>query len=117
MVADTGYNPYTTVVAVKASRLKEHPEEIQKMAIALREAWGEYLKNPEPTNQFMQSLNKSMDLQTFQKSAAAQLPLIQVKGAQVGSMTKQRWQTLADQLFELKLIKNKIKADDLFKSF
>lgn len=114
LVSDTGYNPYTTVVAVKASRLKEHPEEVKAMVVALREAWSEYLKNPKTTNQHMQSLNKAMDMETFQKSAAAQVALIQVPGVPVGKMTTERWQTLVNQLSDLKLIKNKPQSPDLF---
>jgi NitT/TauT family transport system substrate-binding protein len=116
LVADTGYNPYTTVVAVKASRLKEKPDEVKKMLAALREAWGEYLKNPEPTNKHMASLNKAMDLQTFQKSAEAQLSLIDTKKAPLGSMTEERWQTLTQQLSDLKLIKTMPKPTELFQS-
>jgi NitT/TauT family transport system substrate-binding protein len=116
LVADTGYNPYTTVVAVKASRFKEHPEEVKKMVAALREAWGQYLANPQPTNQYMQSLNKMMDMETFQKSAAAQVPLIQVQGTALGHMEAARWQTLTQQLLDLKLIKSKPQASDLFQN-
>ncbi len=116
LVADTGYNPYTTVVAVKASRLKEKPEEVKAMVQALREAWTQYLKDPQPTNQHMASFNKAMDLETFQKSAKAQESLIQIKGTAVGSMTAERWQTLSQQLFDLKLIKSKAPAPELFQN-
>ena len=116
LVSETGYNPYTTVVAVKASRLKEHPEEVKKMVAALREAWGEYLKNPEPTNKYMATLNKAMDMQTFQKSAEAQFALIDTKKAPLGSMTEERWTTLVQQLSDLKLIKTMPKATELFQS-
>jgi NitT/TauT family transport system substrate-binding protein len=116
LVSETGYNPYTTVVAVKASRLKEHPEEVKKMVAALREAWGEYLKNPEPTNKHMATLNKAMDMQTFQKSAEAQFALIDTKEKPLGSMTTERWQTLVQQLSDLKLIKTMPKPTELFQS-
>ncbi len=116
LVADTGYNPYTTVVAVKTSRLKEHPEEVKKMVQALREAWTEYVKNPEPTNKHMATLNKAMDMETFQKSALAQKTLIQIPGTPIGSMTADRWQTLSQQLLDLKLIKTKPPVADLFQT-
>jgi len=116
LVADTGYNPYTTVVAVKASRLKSHPDEVKKMVVALREAWTEYLLNPQPTNLHMAGLNKAMDMETFQKSALAQKPLIQIPGTAIGSMTADRWQTLTQQLLDLKLIKTKPAPSELFQS-
>ncbi|MGZ5279470.1 MAG: ABC transporter substrate-binding protein, partial [Pseudobdellovibrionaceae bacterium] len=114
--ADTGYNPYTTVVAVRGSRLRANPDEVKKMVLALREAWTEYLLNPQPTNMHMAGLNKAMNMETFQKSALAQKPLIQVPGTAIGSMTADRWQTLVQQLLDLKLIKTKPAPAELFQT-
>jgi NitT/TauT family transport system substrate-binding protein len=114
LVADTGYNPYTTVLAVRSSRWKQHPEEVKKVVQAVRQGWAEYLKTPQSTNAQMAQINKAMDLATFQKSADVQKPLIEVKGHDLGSMTQERWETLVQQLMELKLIKNKLSAGDLF---
>jgi NitT/TauT family transport system substrate-binding protein len=116
LVSETGYNPYTTVVAVKTSRIQSHPEEIRKMVMALQAAWIEYLQNPEPTNLHMSTLNRAMDLETFQKSALAQKPLISVPGVPIGSMTADRWNTLTQQLLDLKLIKAKPAASALYLS-
>ncbi len=114
LVADAGYNPYTTVLAVRASDLKKNAEQVRKVVAAVRQGWSSYLKSPSATNKAMKSLNKAMSLETFQKSAEAQKPLIEVSGIALGSMTTERWQTLADQLLDLGLIKNKILAGDLF---
>ncbi len=116
LIADTGYNPYTTVLAVRASRWKQNPEEVRKVVSSVRQGWKDYLQNPQSTNLQMASLNKAMDLQTFQKSAELQKPLIQVKSGPLGQMTSERWQTLILQLMDLKLIKNKIHANDLFQN-
>jgi NitT/TauT family transport system substrate-binding protein len=119
LVADAGYNPYTTVLVTKASRLKSNPEEVGKMVAAVREGWTRYVKDPKKTNAFMQSLNKAMDLETFQDSAAAQVDLIQTaetKAKGLGVMSEERWKTLVDQLSELKLIRKKISPQDLFKN-
>lgn len=116
LIAETGYNPYTTVLAVRASRLKQNPDEVKKVVQAVRSGWSEYLKNPKATNELMAKINRSMDMETFQKSADVQKPLIQVKGVEIGTMTEERWQTLANQLLELKTIKNQLKATDLFQN-
>lgn len=116
LVADAGYNPYTTVLAVRASDLKKNPDRVQKFVSAVRQGWAQYLKDPGPTNREMSSINKAMSLETFQKSAEAQKPLIETGKAALGSMTTERWQTLSDQLQDLGLIKNKILAGDLFKN-
>jgi NitT/TauT family transport system substrate-binding protein len=117
LVAETGYNPYTTVLVTKASRIKSHPEEVQKMVNAVRDGWTVYLKDPLPTNNFMHTVNKSMDAETFRESAEAQKPLVQIKAEKIGVMTKARWEKLAEQLHDLKLIKTKPKAEDLYQNF
>lgn len=121
LVADAGYNPYATVLAVRASRLKERPDEVKKMVESVRKGWRGYLKDPRKTNALMSGLNKSIDPATFEKSAQAQAPLIQglipASPESIGSMKSERWQTLSDQLHEMKLIKNKVSVQDLFKNF
>ncbi|MEZ0392595.1 MAG: ABC transporter substrate-binding protein [Pseudobdellovibrionaceae bacterium] len=116
LVSDSGFNPYVTVLAVRSSALKENPEKFKKLVEALRQGWAQYLKDPKPTNQAMAKINRAMDMETFQKSAEVQKSLIQTKKAPLGSMTEERWKTLVDQLTEIKLIKNKIKASDLFQN-
>jgi NitT/TauT family transport system substrate-binding protein len=105
-ITDEGYNPYTTVVAVQKDLLRRDPAMVKAMFDTCREGWTTYLTNPGPTNQVIQKLNPSMDPVMLVESAKAQEPLIRGKGEQVGigSMTRDRWQTLANQLLDLKLI-------------
>jgi NitT/TauT family transport system substrate-binding protein len=115
MVAESGYNPYTTVLATTRENLQKNPNEVKKIVESVRAGWSAYLKNPEPTNAKMAQLNKAMDLPTFLASAQAQKPLIETKnGAKLGSMTLQRWQTLVAQLREINMIKTAVPADQLF---
>lgn len=116
LVADAGYNPYTTVLVTQADRWKEKPEEVKKVVAAVREGWSRYLKDPTATNAFMHGLNKSMDLDTFGESARAQTDLIQVPGRPLGEMSEGRWRNLVDQLSDLKLIKTKPEPSSLFVS-
>jgi NitT/TauT family transport system substrate-binding protein len=102
LVADTGYNPYTTVLVTHGNYLRAHPDVVQKVTQAVREGWVAYLADPAKTNEAMHKLNASMDMATFAESAAAQKPLIET--ADVGSMTLERWQTLCGQLAELKVV-------------
>jgi NitT/TauT family transport system substrate-binding protein len=58
-----------------------------------------------------------MDARTFVESAAAQKPLIETEETKrlgLGAMTKQRWQTLAQQLAELKVIEKAPPAEECF---
>ena len=58
-------------------------------------------------NEYMSRLNPTMDAQTFKESAEAQKPLIEnadTKRLGLGAMRLERWQTLVQQLVELKVI-------------
>ncbi len=115
LVAESGYNPYTTVLVTTREHLQRHPDEVQRMVAAVRGGWEAYLADPAATNVAMGQINKAMDAQTFLDSARAQVDLIKTSDAQqIGSMTLTRWQTLVDQLTELKAIKGSIVTRALF---
>jgi NitT/TauT family transport system substrate-binding protein len=115
LVAESGYNPYTTVLVTTREHLQRNPEEVQRMVATVRAGWEAYLADPGPTNVAMGQINKAMDAQTFSESARAQVPLIKPEeGHAIGSMTPARWQALVDQLTELKAIKGSIVTQELF---
>ena len=63
--------------------------------------------DPAKANEYMGRLNPTMDSQTFKESAEAQKPLIEsadTKRLGLGAMRLERWQTLVQQLLELKVI-------------
>lgn len=115
LIADEGFNPYLVVLATTEEVLKKKPEVVTKIIQATREGWISYLKDPTATNKHMAKLNKALDLDTFNKGAKIQEPLIVIKGTEIGSMSESRWVTLVDQLHDLGLIKTKPKAQDLMK--
>ena len=120
LVADAGYNPYTTVLVTKVSRLKDKPDEVKKMVQAVREGWTQYLKDSTKTNTFMGNLNKAMNASTFAESAKAQQPLMMssdTAGKGLGAMTEERWKTLTAQLLDLGLIKKAANPADLFRNY
>jgi NitT/TauT family transport system substrate-binding protein len=115
LVADSGYNPYTTVLVTTRAVLDERPEEAARMVAAVRAGWASYLEDPTATNAAMAAINRAMDAQTFIDSAAAQAPLIQPEGLErLGAMTLERWQTLVDQLRDLRVIRNDVDPTTLF---
>ncbi len=115
MVADSGYNPYTTVLATTREHLQQHPAQVAQIVAGVRSGWTAYLQDPSATNRQMAQLNKAMDMSTFLGSAQAQKPLIETKNNdKLGSMTLQRWQTLIDQLREINMIKTVVPAEQLF---
>jgi NitT/TauT family transport system substrate-binding protein len=115
LIAQSGYNPYTTVLVTTRDHLDKSPDEVKRFVAAVRAGWQAYLADPTATNAAMAQLNKAMDTQTFRDSAAAQVDLIKTKDIKaVGEMSLARWQTLVDQLTELKVIKRSVDAKALF---
>ena len=107
LIADEGFNPYVTVVAVKKDFLLHNKVQIQSFVKALQQGWVDYLNKPDATNQLMSQKNKSMTSETFSKSAEAQAKLIQPDpNFKIGSMSNDRWTQLRQQMFDLKLIKD-----------
>jgi len=115
LIADSGYNPYTTVLVTTRQHLEQNPDEVRRMVAAVRAGWESYLEDPAPTNAKMGALNKAMDEQTFRESAVAQVPLIRTaETGKVGEMSLERWQTLVGQLRELKVIRKDVDPARLF---
>ena len=117
LVADAGYNPYTTVLATSGSYLNGNRDVVNRMVSAVREGWLSYVNDPGPGNELMQAMNRTMDARTFTESAAAQKPLIvgdKEPRPAIGSMTKERWQTLVQQLSDLKVIEKAPPAEECF---
>ncbi len=116
LIADSGFNPYTTVVITRREMLK-NAALVSSFVLATREGWRVYLDHPEPTNALLNKLNSSLDSSTLAAAAAAQKPLIETADTArdgLGSMQRARWQTLADQLLDLKILDKPALVDDLF---
>ncbi|MBK9295041.1 MAG: ABC transporter substrate-binding protein [Oligoflexia bacterium] len=116
LIADSGYNPYNVVLVVKKSFLENNQKLVEAMAKASYEGWSHYQKSPGKTNVLMNKLNPTMDLDTFNKGAKLQIPLIKVKGIKIGHQNKTRWAKLIQQLLDLKLIDKTIESQECFKN-
>ncbi len=119
LIADAGFNPYTTIVITRGELLKKSPEMVNAFVAATAAGWRDYLDNPAPTNQVLGTLNHAMDAPTLVAAAQAQTPLIETaetKRLGLGAMTRARWQTLVEQLVSLKLIDHAVDVDALFVS-
>ena len=115
LVADEGFNPYTTVVITRSALWKEQPARVKDFIAAVREGWRAYLDDPAPTNAVMGKLNTAMDAETFTGAAQAQKPLIETEETRakgLGTMSRERWETLGRQLVELGLIDKAPSVDD-----
>lgn len=121
LVADEGFNPYTTVLATTENHLKDKAL-IKKVLAAVSAGWVSYLRDPKLTNQKMAKINPGMDLETFAQSAEAQKSLIAIpaaapgasKAPALGSMSLDRWKTLGEQLQVLGLVRSAPEPRSLF---
>ena len=114
LVADSGYNPYTAVVIARGALVREKPQLIEGVVAGLREGWRAYLDDPTPANELMAELNPEMDAESFRLAAQAQKPLIETGTEPLGSMTRERWSTLVDQLRGLGLIEKPVDPESCF---
>jgi NitT/TauT family transport system substrate-binding protein len=120
LIADSGYNPYTTVLITTAAHLKANEAEVKNIVTAVAKGWRAYVDAPAETHALMQKLNPTMDADTLTASAEAQKPLIETdetKTAGLGVMTVHRWQTLIDQLKDLGVIDKPVDAGAMFVDF
>jgi NitT/TauT family transport system substrate-binding protein len=115
LIADDGYDPYATVVITSKALWKARPEEVRAFARAAREGWRAYLDDPVPANAVMARQNKTMSAETWVAAAAAQKPFIETaetKKGKLGMMTRERWETLGQQLVDIGVIDRAPPADD-----
>lgn len=117
LIADAGFNPYATVVVTRRELLQKNPGLVKQFVLATREGWQQYLDQPEATNALLAKLNSALDAATLGAAAAAQKPLIETEDTKqhgLGSMQQARWQTLADQLLDLKFLDKPASIADTF---
>jgi len=107
MVSDLGFNPYTSLLLTHAALISEEPALVEKMVRAVRQGWQRYLETPDETNREIHRQNPEIDLESLRFGTQAIrslcLPTSMPTG-DLGVMAADRWQTLARQLADLKLI-------------
>ncbi|HEX7010808.1 MAG TPA: ABC transporter substrate-binding protein [Phycisphaeraceae bacterium] len=117
LIAESGYNPYTAVVAAREDFVQQHPDVVKAFVEAAREGWRAYLDDPGPANELIAQLNPAMDAQTLAQSVKVQQPLIEnefTQTAGIGAMTAQRWEELGQQLVQIGLIDHAPPAEECF---
>lgn len=101
MLADLGFNPYTSLLIARQKSVKEQPALVRKMVRASQKGWAHYLREPGPTNRRLQEVNPEMDLDVLAFGAKAIRKLAgNNSGGPPGGMTVERWQQLEQQLVD-----------------
>lgn len=117
LIAESGYNPYATVLVTNEAYLNANRSTAEAMVQAVSDGWSQYLNDPAAANADMAKINTTMDAQTFTEATKLQIPLIQTPETAtngLGSMTRERWQSLGEQLVELKVIEKAPSPDECF---
>ncbi len=107
LVADTGFNPYGSVLIANEAIIAERQEVVSAMVQASVQGWEQYLRAPEETNHQIGRLNPEMSLEILAFGAAESVPLVLDEVALrqgLGHMSELRWKTLLQQMAEADLI-------------
>ena len=102
MLADLGFNPYTSLLFTDRVRIDGEPDLVRKMVAASVRGWKHYIEAPDKTNEYIHQVNPEMDLDILAFGAKTLAPLVQntTDPQPLGAMSLARWKTLADQLTE-----------------
>jgi len=103
LVAETGYNPYTSLLVTSGDTIRNRPELVRKFVAASIRGWQTYLERPDETNRYIHEINPEMGLEILAFGVQSLRPLCADGLASLkslGRMTAERWKTLADQLVE-----------------
>lgn len=104
LVADLGFDPYASLLVTSETMLAEHRDVVAKVTAATVRGWEAYVRDPSAANAEIRARNGEIGAELLAAGAAALAPLVQPAGARVGSMTPERWQTLAGQLTAVGLL-------------
>lgn len=107
MLSDLGFNPYTGLVVTQSRRIASDPDLVRRFVRATAAGWRRYLEDPAETNAAMAKLNPDMDQASLGEALEAIRPLCLPAGmpaGELGRMVPERWEELARQLIEIKLL-------------
>jgi NitT/TauT family transport system substrate-binding protein len=107
MVSEIGFNPYASLLTTTSGTCAQDPELVTKLVRASLRGWKQYLADPQKTNELIDQLNPDMNPQALSYGVQQITRLCRPGGETslpLGSMTRERWQTLIDQLVETKLV-------------
>jgi NitT/TauT family transport system substrate-binding protein len=117
MLAELGFNPYTSLLFTTEATVEKNPELARRMVRATVKGWRHYLRDPSAANAAIQKLNPAMDKELLAFGAKELRPLVlgDLAEESIGRMTLDRWQTLVDQLVSCDQMKaDAVKASDVF---
>ena len=103
LIADIGFNPYTSMLVTSESLLRTQPDLVRRMTLASAAGWRRYTEDGGPAHARIIEVNPEIGMRTLDRGREALLPLVLTDDARtkgVGTMSKDRWDTLQKQLVE-----------------
>ena len=113
-VDESGFNPYSVIIATSTDYLRKHTDEALKVKRVLRKGWESYLANPHFTNRKIARLNPSMSYEAMNEAAKMAEPFIRGNAKELGEMTLERWSTLSKQMVTIGLVKDPDPPESFF---
>ncbi len=108
LTSDAGYSPYRVMFTTRGF-LAQHPQAVGGFVRASIKGWRDYLKDPAAANAAIARLNPALNpaWMHFTWQALRDGNFVtgsDASGAQIGQMDPARWQTMYEQLTDLKVI-------------
>jgi NitT/TauT family transport system substrate-binding protein len=97
MVAETGYNPYTSLLIVREALAESDPDLVRRMTRASIRGWQSYIQSPEKTNAHIQTLFPELTETILREGVKKLIPLVVPDGMapeRIGEQTRERWAEL-----------------------
>ena len=118
LVADLGFNPYTSVLIASSETIRMQPALVQKIVAASQRGWVKYLSDPASTNQLIHEKNPEMGLDVLEFGVGELKKLCYsetVTEANFGDMTAARWAKLSEQLVSCEVYEaSRVKSTEAF---
>jgi len=112
LISSSGYDPYRVQFTTR-ELAAQHPDIVAKFVRASVRGWQDYLKNPQPTNEYLLKINPALN--PAQETYTAQALLdggfvtgSDPGGSQIGHMNAARWQAGYDQLKSLGILQGPV---------
>jgi NitT/TauT family transport system substrate-binding protein len=119
LLADNGYDGYSTVILATTRMVKEHPEVVQAFVDASAEGWRSYLANPAPGDALIHKDNPDIAQDVLDNSVVVmkQYGIVDSGDAKtmgIGAMTDARWKSFFETMAKAGLYKSDL---DYHKAF
>lgn len=101
MVSQTGFDPYTSVVAVHGELLRRNPDLVHRFVSACRRGWQAYLDSPAAAHARIADINPDMDQESLAQATPEIRRLCLPEGTDpthLGEMSAGRWEQLAQEM-------------------